>query len=180
MAHPTLMMRTALVRQIGGYWPYRLADDDVDLMLRMGEIAQLANVDRPLLHYRVRNTSISGVDVRGMRFSCDFAIELGRCRRAGLPSISPEEFRAALEARPWLERALESLEIHARTQYRLATEQMLSGRPWAGRARLVWAAVCSPKLSAQRLRRMLRRSESIAADKNFTTKPSHHIPGPTS
>lgn len=158
MAHPTLMMRTELIRQIGGYWSHRLADDDVDMMLRMGEITQLANHERTLLQYRVRQDSISGVDVEGMRFSVKFAIELARRRRMQLPAISPEEFREMQKSRPWSAKAAEAAEYYARTQYRLAVEEMYGNNPIRGRARLVWAALWSPKLTIQRLKRTLRRS----------------------
>ncbi len=128
MAHPTLMMRTELIRKIGGYWSYRLADDDVDLMLRMGEISQLANHEKTLLHYRVRQDSISGVDVEGMRFSCKFAIELARRRRLQLPAITPEEFSDWRVSRPWPQKASDAIGIYARKQYRLAVEEMYGER----------------------------------------------------
>ena len=157
MAHPTLMMRTALIRQLGGYWSYRLADDDVDMMLRMGEICQLANLDLALLQYRVRQDSISGMDVEGMRFSCDFAIELRRRRSLQLPAITPEQYQEMKDSRPWFQKTAEAIEIYARTQYRLAIEEMYGNNPLRGRFRLVWAALCSPQLTFQRLRRMLLR-----------------------
>ena len=156
MAHPTLMMRTELIRRIGGYWSYRLADDDVDVMLRMGEIAQLANHDATLLQYRVRQDSISGVDVEGMRFSCKFAIALAERRRLQLPAITPEEFSELRRSRPWIQKVSEAIEIYARTQYRLAVEEMYGNNALKGRVRLVWAALCSPQLTIQRLKRMRR------------------------
>jgi len=156
MAHPTLMMRTHLIRQIGGYWSHRLADDDVDIMLRMGEISELANHERTLLQYRVRQDSISGVDVEGMRFSCKFAIELARRRRMQLPAISPEEFREIRQSRPWVQKVPEAIELYARTQYRVAVEEMYGNKALRGRARLAWAAFCSPRLTIQRIKRMMR------------------------
>jgi len=156
MAHPTLMMRTELIQQIGGYWSYRLADDDVDMMLRLGEISRLANLDHALLQYRVRQDSISGADVEGMRFSCEFAIELARRRRLQLPAVTPEEFHELRLARPWSQRALETIELYARTQYRIAIEEIYGKNSLRGRGRLVWAACCSPRLTIQRLKRMMR------------------------
>jgi len=157
MAHPTLMMRTDLIRQIGGYWHYRLADDDVDMMLRMGEVSQLANLDRALLQYRVRQDSISGVDVEGMRFSVKYAIERARRRRSQLLPIEPEEFMQLQNSRPWIQKAADSVEIYARTQYRLAIEEMYGNNSLRGRFRLAWAALCSPRLTFQRLKRMMNR-----------------------
>ena len=65
MAHPTLMMRTELIKKAGGYWKHRLADDDIDMMLRMGEITRLGNIDKVLLHYRLRQDSLCGLNMRG-------------------------------------------------------------------------------------------------------------------
>jgi len=160
MAHPTLMMRTELIRQLGGYWSHRLADDDVDMMLRMGEISKLANLDRVLLRYRVHQASISGSNMRGIRFSSDFAIESSRRRLSSLPPITPDEFREQYRSRPWLQKLAESLGIHARCQYRLAMEEKFGSHPIRGRVRLAWAALCSPRLTWQRVHRVLRRSQT--------------------
>lgn len=156
MAHPTLMMRTEKIRAIDGYWSFQLADDDTDMMLRMSEITRLANVDLPLYHYRVHQGSLSACHMRGMRFSYEFAIELARRRRSNLPAITPQQFAEQLSRRPWGVRAFESLEIYGRVQYRQATEEMFGGAPWRGRLRLAWAATCSPRLTWQRILRMMR------------------------
>jgi glycosyltransferase involved in cell wall biosynthesis len=52
IVHPTAMMRTAAVRQIGGYRTDRVPIEDLDLFLRLGEIGTLANLPQTLLHYR--------------------------------------------------------------------------------------------------------------------------------
>jgi len=57
LAHSSLMMRTPLLNSIGGYWKHRLVDD-IDMMIRMGEITKLANVDDVLLKYRVHAGSV--------------------------------------------------------------------------------------------------------------------------
>lgn len=171
MAHPTLMMRTDLIKQVGGYWKHRLADDDIDMIMRMGEVARLANLDQVILHYRLRRDSLCGLDMRGIRFSCEYAIELGRRRRANLQAISPEEFREQLRLQPWPTRLLKSLDTHALKQYRIATEEIYGESRFFGRARLVWAAACSPQRTAKRLKRILRTSEKPArtTDEEYST-----------
>ena len=59
LAHSAIMLRTGLLRQIGGYWRYRLIDD-WDMMLRMGEVSELANLDEVLHHYHVHRGSLNG------------------------------------------------------------------------------------------------------------------------
>lgn len=156
MCHPTVMMRTSVIQGINGYWEYRELDDDTDMMLRMGEAAQLANLDEPLYLYRVHQGSLSGSGMRRVRFSYEYSIELAQRRQLGRPPITPDEYRRIRESRPWYRRMLDPIDIHARCQYRIAVEEILGGRPLHGRARLAWAALCSPALTVQRIRRMLR------------------------
>ena len=60
ICHPTVIMRADAVRCVGGYREeYRLATEDMDLFLRLGETGQLANIREPLLRYRWHLKSIS-------------------------------------------------------------------------------------------------------------------------
>ncbi len=157
MVHATLMMRTEVIRAVGGYWSIPKLDDDTDMMLRMGEAARLANVDQTLYHYRILEHSLSGAALKRVRFSYEYSIELSRRRRAGLPSITPDEYRALRPRRPLRERLYEPFDLYARQQYRLATAELYNGHPLRGRARLALAALCAPPLTLQRVRRMLRK-----------------------
>jgi glycosyltransferase involved in cell wall biosynthesis len=58
MEHPAVMMRTAVVRKVGGYPRHRETSEDVDLYLRIAECARLANLPKTLLDYRLRPDSI--------------------------------------------------------------------------------------------------------------------------
>ena len=157
MVHATLMMRIEVIRKIGGYWKIPKLDDDTDMMLRMGETANLANIDQTLYHYRILQGSLSGAGMKRMRFSYDYSIELSRRRLAGLPSLTPEQYSEHRNARPVWVRWNEPIDIHARNQYRVATEEIFSGKQIRGRMRLAWAAICSPKLTLQRIKRMVRK-----------------------
>jgi glycosyltransferase involved in cell wall biosynthesis len=152
VAHSSVMIRTDILRQIGGYWSLAFGEE-YDLMLRIGEVAQLANLDRVLLHYRMHAASMNGSAMRRMRLSVLYACESARRRQNGLPAISFDEFQAAWNARPNWQRLAESIDIHARNQYRVAMAELYGGRRFRGAARLVWAAACAPQLTLERLYR---------------------------
>jgi len=64
MCHPSVLMRKEVVHAAGGYRKALLDADDYDLWLRMGERTQFANLDEPLLRYRVHSNQVS---IRNMR-----------------------------------------------------------------------------------------------------------------
>ncbi|HEX5471401.1 MAG TPA: hypothetical protein VFW73_05920, partial [Lacipirellulaceae bacterium] len=127
---------------------------EYDLMLRLGEVARLANLDRVLLHYRMHQSSMNGSAMRRMRTSVLYACESARRRQNGLPPISFEDFQAIRNARPPWQRLAESIDIHARNQYRVALAEFYGGRRVRGAARLAWSAACAPKLTFERLIRI--------------------------
>jgi glycosyltransferase involved in cell wall biosynthesis len=156
LSHPSIMFRMTLAQQIGGYWSLQLVDD-WDFMLRMGEISRLANLDRVLHLYRVHEASLTGSGMRRMRFSVDFACELARRRAARLPAITPEEFQARRDAHGWRQRVRDAIDIHSRSQYRAALAELYGAHRWRGAARMTWAAICAPRLTIERLERMIGR-----------------------
>jgi glycosyltransferase involved in cell wall biosynthesis len=157
LTHSSIMFRLTLAQQIRGYWSLQLVAEDWDFMLRMGEISRLANLDRILLLYRVHETSLTGSGMRRMRFSIDFACELARRREAGLPAITPEEFQVQRDAHGWCQRVLSAIDIYSRRQYRVAVAELYGAHRWRGTARLTWAATCAPRLTIERLERMIGR-----------------------
>lgn len=161
MAHSCIMMRTALLKQIGGYWQYDL-NDAWDMMLRMGEVSKLANLPRVLHHYRVYEGSQTGSRMKKMRFSIAFACELARRRQNSRPSITPEEFSVEQDARPWWQHAWSAVDIHARCQYRVALAELHGDHRLRGAARMAWAAACSPGLTVRRLGRIIHRTRQTA------------------
>jgi glycosyltransferase involved in cell wall biosynthesis len=171
LAHSSIMFRTELLRNLGGYWSLPLVDD-WDMMLRMGEAAKLANLDQVMHHYRVHAGSLNGSGMRRMRLSIDYACEMARSRWAGLRPVPLDKFRAQRDRRPWWQRGWESLQTHARDQYRVAIAELYGGRPVRGRLRLAWAALCAPALTVQRLIRMLRRFGRDGADVAPQATPS--------
>jgi hypothetical protein len=150
------MMRAALLKQIDGYWKLKLVDD-WDMMLRMGEVAELANLDRVLHYYRVHRGSLNGQGMVRLRFSVKYSAELARRRRSGLSSISVDDYQAELDARPALVRIAEKIDLYARGNYRVALADIYGGRKAAGYARMAWAAACQPRLTIERVARLAKR-----------------------
>ena len=52
ICHPTVVMRTDVVRDLGGYDP-RFANEDMELWTRMAFVARMRNLDAVLLEYRM-------------------------------------------------------------------------------------------------------------------------------
>jgi hypothetical protein len=59
VAHPAVMMRTDLVRKVGGYRNFYMHCEDYDLWLRLSECTHIDNLDEVVLLYRRHDTSIS-------------------------------------------------------------------------------------------------------------------------
>jgi glycosyltransferase involved in cell wall biosynthesis len=155
LAHSAIMIRTEVLQRLGGYWSYRLIDD-WDMMLRVGEVSQLANLNEVLLHYRVHSGSLNGTSMWRMQRHIGYAIERAKRRQTGFSQISFEEFEQVQNKRPIWQRLAERAQVYALTQYRVALAEIYGSKRTAGYLRLVWAAVCSPSLTVHRILRVLR------------------------
>ena len=177
LVHSTIMCRTALMREIGGYWSMRVAQD-WDLFLKMGERAELANLDEVLLYVRVVDSSTQSRQMAKVRTCVAYACELARRRRGQLPPITFEKFCDLRAADPWWKRAGRALDVEALRQYRRAQSEILGSRPLLGYARLAWAATCAPKLTCQRIgavvrhRWLARRQPSPTANGSVALDPT--------
>lgn len=154
LAHACILMRADRLRQIGGYWKLPL-QDAWDMMIRMGEVSKLANIDELLHHYRVHIGSLNGKGMRRMRFSIDYARELARLRQAGLPLLTHEEYAKQRASVSWLRRCAEAIDLHSRCQYRLAIAEIYGGRRVRGKLRMAWAALLAPRLTIARIGRII-------------------------
>jgi glycosyltransferase involved in cell wall biosynthesis len=156
LVHSSMMCRTQLLREVGGYWPYGVGED-YDLFLRVGERAELANLDEVLLHVRVVPGSLQSQNMPRLRSLVAYAGERARRRRERLPGITFEEFCELRKADPWWTRLGRALDVQALTQYRKAQNEILGGRRLRGYARLAAAAACSPQLTWQRIESVARK-----------------------
>jgi glycosyltransferase involved in cell wall biosynthesis len=159
MCHSSIMCRTTLLREIGGYWSEGVAED-WDMYLRMSERAEFANLDEVLLHVGIVEHGLQSAQMAEVRSRIAFACELARRRRRQMDPISYAEFCGRRRADPWWQRLAEALNVHALMQYRKAQPEILGRRPIRGYARLGFAAACSPALTMQRIMRILRYAGS--------------------
>ena len=156
IAHSCLLIRAARLLEVGGYWTLPL-QDEWDMTLKVGEISELANLDKVLFHYRVHSGSLNGTGMRRMRFSIDYSIECALRRQHNLAPISHVDYAKQMEMRSWWKKVAENIDLHARIHYRLAIAERQGDHPIRGTLRLAWAASCSPTLTIQRVARMLYR-----------------------
>jgi glycosyltransferase involved in cell wall biosynthesis len=75
--HPCAMIRRTALQQIGGYDESMLTVEDLDMLLRLGEIGLLANLKQTVLQYRFHEASVSA---QKSEFQHQMAQEA--CRRA--------------------------------------------------------------------------------------------------
>lgn len=61
--HPCALIRRAALQQIGGYDPQMLTVEDLDMLLKLGEVGQLANLSATVLHYRFHLESVSAQNI---------------------------------------------------------------------------------------------------------------------
>lgn len=80
----SVMMRSAIVRRVGGYDPHYRAAQDLDFWLRAAEHGRLANLPDVLLKYRITQSGVSG---RNVSRQAELAAHACRSawRRRGLP-----------------------------------------------------------------------------------------------
>jgi hypothetical protein len=175
MYHPTIVCRTELLKQVGGYWPHRWGEE-WDLFLRMGEVSNLANLDRVLLSYRVHSGSMTGSSVVNMRNWVEYACLCARCRQEQREPPSMDEFVAQQQNAPLRRRASRRLQIHARNQYRIAVAEMLGDRPLVGSLRLAYSTLWSPSLTIARMGRIGRRWLRPVAESD-TPQPCYRARG---
>jgi glycosyltransferase involved in cell wall biosynthesis len=156
LCHATILCRTALLKQIGGY-RIRGVGQDWDMMLRIGELARLANVDRVLYLYRLHQKSANATKLQEMQVAHAYASHNAKCRAAKRTAPSLTEFTASRPAESLWRRIAGRADRYAFSQYRQALLDVLSGRKVTGYARLGWAAICSPQRTTPRIRRLAQR-----------------------
>jgi glycosyltransferase involved in cell wall biosynthesis len=82
--HSSVMMRTALARQAGGYRAAFRAAEDYDLWLRMAEASGVAVLPEALIEYRLHEANLSRRDAIRQSFSVRLAQRSAAARRQGL------------------------------------------------------------------------------------------------
>ncbi|MFK7767897.1 MAG: glycosyltransferase family 2 protein [Mariniblastus sp.] len=166
LAHSSIMIRTSVLKQLGGYWQLPLIDD-WDMMLRMGENSELANLPDVLLNYRVHSGSLNGSSMWRMHRHISFAIDRAKRRQNGETEISFKDFEDSLSNRPLRHRLAEKMHVFAMTHYRLAVADIHGGRKIKGYARLVWSAICSPSRTIHRIGRIFKSKTNSSSNESL-------------
>ena len=151
------MCRTANLKRVGGY-RIKGSGEDLDMWLRMGEVSKLANLNEVLHLYRLQPLSAGVRQLVLIRARYAHACDCAKRRVEGRPEITFDEFLIEQRARPFWKRAAEVMDVHAKGQYRRALTEILSSHRFRGYARLSWAAMCSPRLTSQRIARAIRKA----------------------
>jgi len=73
LAHPSVLVRTQALRQVGGYRPLFKQSEDYDLWLRLSLVGRLDNLSDCLLRYRVHGGSLSQANANQVRTYSLFA-----------------------------------------------------------------------------------------------------------
>ncbi len=131
MCNPTIMCRTALLGEVGGYFELGVLEDWA-MFLAIGRKSRLANVDRVLLSYRVHYSHFNGKRMREMRPSIAYACDRARRQDASLEEISYEDFVRRKEEEPLWRRMSFDLEAKAMNRYRKAQAEILGDHAMRG------------------------------------------------
>ncbi len=149
ICHPLAMIRSAALKQIGGYDKQYVAAEDLDLFLRLGEIGQLACVNDVLLRYRQHAGSVSERKQTLQLDNQRRAVEAAFVRR-GLsrtfvppkpwrPTTADQRFRFTLDYGWW------ALAENFRTTARAYARKAIAQRPWSKEAWVLMAKSLVPK-----------------------------------
>src|SRR5499427_1903736 len=153
--HSSAMMRTALVRRLGGYRAAFRAAEDYDLWLRMAEAGHIANLADYLTQYRRHDSNLSQRDGIRQSFSVRLAQRSAASRRSG--AGDPAD---ALTAPPdwWAEEAETSFFADDVGLYRLLDSDRLQGPQYIRvvRDRLFRLNHVERRRAQMRLKAMLR------------------------
>lgn len=155
VCHGSCVFSLAALRTAGGYHVDRLGED-IDLFLRMSEVGPVANLPEVLYRIRVHGASACSQSADQVQMWRSYAVQCARCRDAGLPEPTAEEFRAQWARRGLWRRVLDGVDVWSVRQYRQAMVDLGVGAALRGNARLAAAAVCRPAGTIRRLKAALR------------------------
>jgi glycosyltransferase involved in cell wall biosynthesis len=157
--HSSVMMRTALVRRLGGYRAAFRAAEDYDLWLRLAEAGGVANLPENLVQYRRHAASETRRDAVRQAFSGRLAQRSAAARRGGAADPA-----AALTTPPdWWAGAAETAFYAGDTALYRFLDADAAEAPHhihAVTARLFRMSHVERRLAQQRLRAMLRDTPS--------------------
>lgn len=88
--HPSVMFRTAIIREEGGYHQDAIHAEDYEMWLRIAENHEVDNLPEPLIFYRIHPGQISQRQLRMQRASADTIRAAAWRRRINSGDLSPD------------------------------------------------------------------------------------------
>jgi len=155
--HASLMMRTELLRGIGGY---RLAGagEDWDMFLRLGEVTKFANLTQVCYYYRLHDSNVSTSQLCTNFHRVLFACRCAAARQGHMLEPTEDDYRRDLNGRPILYRCQQYLHQVGLARYFAGRNYVLNSRPIRGYWNLMLGAGVAPWRVASRLRSAFVRS----------------------
>jgi len=97
LIHSSVMMRTEIVRKIGGYREQFPHAEDIDLWLRILEHGKICNLPEKLMLYRSNSSGVRLTKILEAARSSSYAFDCYLRRNAGLPERTFDEFAASTD-----------------------------------------------------------------------------------
>lgn len=156
VSHPTLVLRTAAVRDAGGYRVGGVGED-LDFCLRMCEQGGAANLPDELYSYRIHDSSIVTRRRHDIHCGYAYAIRCAECRRTSIDEPTFDEFRSSWEKRSWIDRWVENVDDYAESHYRRGIVALSAGVSLAGWGHLAATSLLRPRSAINRAAALFRR-----------------------
>jgi len=154
ICHPTIMCRTSLLKEIGGYRINNIGED-LDMFLRFSEISKVANMREIFYLYRISKNSVNAKKQDEIKQNYAYAIHCAKQRLARRREPSIPEFIKIYKKRGYLLKILDRLDIRAIRYYRMGLADVLENKIMAGYAKFALAIFSSPRWITQRIFRNL-------------------------
>lgn len=167
IVHSTLMMRTEVFKELGGYRPMMYPVDDYDLLLRLEERIRIAVISAPMVRYRIHGAAGSFATAEAMDWKTRMALENAKRRRSGEEEIGIEEFRVIESRRPALAAFFSRCAMRGRLLFRAAGLDIGEKKLIQAMPKLFGAFLLSPKYTTGRLYSMViskRKGMSVDAE----------------
>jgi len=155
VSHASCVLRTETAKGISGY-RLRREGEDIDFLLRMCEVAEVANLPEALYYIRLSPGSLTWTRRDEINRGYAYGLSCARCRRMHLSEPSLEEFCYKWEHRSTILRAGGFVKGWADNQYRKALLEEGTGHSARSWVRKSIAGLCNPKKGYSYLRRLLR------------------------
>lgn len=130
IAHPSVMIRSEALRQVGVYRPALQWAEDLDLFLRLAEVGPLANLPSVLLHYRQHRGNVCFTRQVQQREAIRLAVAEATARRSGTGTFELTESPVgtmAQRVRSWALHAIRCGNLAAARRHALA---LIRAAPW--------------------------------------------------